>query len=266
MEEDQIHWQDSIEEYNDPLEFGPEIPSSIAGAAKVFWEKSLKSGIIDQKMANAKIPSNCHFLVPKRTNKEIFVTLSSFHWTVDNQVQELQKIQAASVSLLLKASSQLSNMMKLVKQKGINLDLKTPMNSLKDSLSLAGKTSQSLNRLRRQLIKPSLPSKFAKLADNDDDSAKFLFGDNISESLESLSKEHKIKCFLKDKPKGHYEATSNKRKYAESSNWNSSSKLPKRTEGNSGQRFKNSHTPKRPSQNKSQQHSQQQRNRQHYYQ
>ena len=95
-------------------------------------------------MANAKITSNCHFFVPKCTNKEIFVTLSSFHWTVDNQVQELQKIQAASITMLLKVSSQLSNM-KVVKQKGISLDLKTPMNSLKDSLSLEGKTSQSFN-------------------------------------------------------------------------------------------------------------------------
>ena len=95
-------------------------------------------------MANAKITSNCHFFIPKCTNKEIFVTLSSFHWTVDNQVQELQKIQAASITMLLKVSSQLSNM-KVVKQKGISLDLKTPMNSLKDSLSLKGKTSQSFN-------------------------------------------------------------------------------------------------------------------------
>ena len=95
-------------------------------------------------MANAKITSNCHFFIPKCTNKEISVTLSSFHWTVDNQVQELQKIQAASITMLLKVSSQLSNM-KVVKQKGISLDLKTPMNSLKDSLSLEGKTSQSFN-------------------------------------------------------------------------------------------------------------------------
>ena len=108
-------------------------------------EKSLKADIIDQKMADAKITSNCHFFIPKCTNKEIFVTLSSFHWTVDNQVQELQKIQAASITMLLKASSQLSNIMKVVKQKGISLDLKTPMNSLKDSLSLEGKTSQSFN-------------------------------------------------------------------------------------------------------------------------
>ena len=48
------------------------------------------------------------------------------------------------------------------------------MNSRKDSLKLRG-----------QLIKTSLSSKFEKLAD-DDDSAKFLFGDNIYASLESL--------------------------------------------------------------------------------
>ena len=91
-------------------------------------------------MANAKIPSDCHFTVPKCTNKKSFVILSSFHWTVDNQVQELQKIQAASLRMLLKSSSQMSNMMNVVKQKGVSLDLKTPMNPLKISLSLAGKS------------------------------------------------------------------------------------------------------------------------------
>ena len=115
-------------------------------------------------MANATIPSNCYFLSSKRTDKELFITLSIFHRTVDNQVQEPQKIQAESLTMLLKASSQLPNMMKVVKQKGISLDLKTPMNSLKDSLSLAGKKTQSLNKLRRQLIKPSLPSKFGKIS------------------------------------------------------------------------------------------------------
>ena len=53
------------------------------------------------------------------------------------------------------------------------------MNSLKDALSLAGKTNNSLNQVRRQLIKPCLPAKFAKLADINDDYAEFLFGDNI---------------------------------------------------------------------------------------
>lgn len=34
---------------NDPLEFGPEIPFPISGVTNVFWEKSLKAGIIDKK-------------------------------------------------------------------------------------------------------------------------------------------------------------------------------------------------------------------------
>ena len=46
------------------------------------------------------------------------------------------------------------------------------MNSLKDSLSLAGKASQSL-----KIIKATFTMQY------DDDSAKFSFEDNISESL-----------------------------------------------------------------------------------
>ena len=74
MEGDQIYWQASIEEFNDPLEFSPEIPFSIAGATKVSWEKST-ADIIEEKMENAKIPSNCYFLVSKRANKK-FLSLS----------------------------------------------------------------------------------------------------------------------------------------------------------------------------------------------
>lgn len=123
---------------------------------------------------------------------------------------------------------------------------------------MAGKTTQLRIKLRRQLVKPSLPFKFAKLVDNDDDTAKFLFGDNVSEPLESLSREHQIKYILKEKRKGNYETPLNKRKYADSSNWESPSKSWERTEMNSGQRFQNSHIPKRPSQKKSQHQSQNQ--------
>ena len=48
------------------------------------------------------------------------------------------------------------------------------------------------------------------------------YGDNISLFLESLSKEHKIKCLLKEKAKCNYEANLSNKKYAESTNWNSS--------------------------------------------
>ena len=41
---------------------------------------------------------------------------------------------------------------------------------LKDSLSLAGKMSQSINQLRRKLIKPTLPPQFSKLAEKSEES------------------------------------------------------------------------------------------------
>ena len=43
------------------------------------------------------------------------------------------------------------------------------------------------------MIKPSLPSKIAKLADVSGDSAKSLFRDNICESLDSLTTENEKK-------------------------------------------------------------------------
>ena len=85
-------------------------------------------------------------------------------------MQGPQKLQSASV--LLKASSEVSSMMQVVKQTGIDLDFEPPVSSLIESLSLAGKNNQSFNKLTRQLIKPSLPFKIVKLADYDGNSFK----------------------------------------------------------------------------------------------
>ena len=46
------------------------------------------------------------------------------------------------------------------------------MKLLNNSLSLSGKTIQSLNKLRRQLLKSSLPPKYTQLADDKNRSAK----------------------------------------------------------------------------------------------
>lgn len=70
------------------------------------------------------------------------------------------------------------------------------MNSLKES-PLAGKTKRVLHKLRRQMIKPSLLFKFAKLENVARDSAK-LFGDKIPESLTHWQ-EYKIKFFVENK-------------------------------------------------------------------
>ena len=61
---------------------------------------------------------------------------------------------------------------------------------LKDSFPLAEKMSQSINQLRRKLIKPALPPQFSKLAEKSKESSKWLFGDSVSEYVENIEKEN----------------------------------------------------------------------------
>ena len=138
--------------------------------------------------------------------------------------------------MLLKAASKLTDVMKTVN----NVDIKEAMNSLKDSLSLSGKVSQNINQLRKDLIKPSLPTKYIKLTTMGDESTELLFGDSISESLESLNKENKLRSLLHENQANKKTGYTQKRKFdqTESSNYRFSSKNPKRTQYQQGQKYK----------------------------
>ena len=65
-----------------------------------------------------------------------------------------------------------------------------------------------MSKRSRQVINPSLPSKFAKLADVVDDSAKLSFWDYISGSFDSLTKENNNK--ISPKGKGQWGFQTNK--------------------------------------------------------
>ena len=41
LDEDQIYWDNQLKYYQEKQDFGPEISSTIAGAAKVFWQKNM---------------------------------------------------------------------------------------------------------------------------------------------------------------------------------------------------------------------------------
>ena len=61
------------------------------------------------------------------------------------------------------------------KSSGRKINIMLPLSKIKDGL--AGKANQGLNQFRRNIIKPYLPPKFAKLANICDDSKNFLAGD-----------------------------------------------------------------------------------------
>ena len=109
----QEYWQKSIEDYPQASiddDYGPEIISYIASASKMYWHKRMKEDDLETKRAEAKIPSNCEFLQHKKTNKEIFAVIPRPHRTNDKNMQEIQKIFAASATLMLKAASALTDL------------------------------------------------------------------------------------------------------------------------------------------------------------
>lgn len=236
LEGDQAYWQDSLGDYGDPDAYGSEVSSPIASAAKMFWEQPLKEDKFKRKMEAGKLPSNCAFLTTKMTNPEIFRNLPTFQRTVDSKIQDIQKLTGASASLLISAASFLTTGLATATLNNRDVDFKTPLDFLKDSLSLAGKANQMTNQLRRQLIKPTLPTKYRRLADIADESSTYLFGDKIAEVLDALNKEYQLRSLLNDKS-----PVTPKRKYQESSNSMSSSKTQKRTDYNQGQKQRSSH-------------------------
>ena len=196
--EDQSYWQDSTKPYEEEVVlFGPETQSYIASASKIFWEKPLKEKDVETKMELGQIPSNCTYLKTKLCNSEIYAILGDRLRNQDRKLQDIQKFHAASTSLVIKAASEITQYLQASSQDSKALDIKTPLTMLKDALSLAGCTNQSINKIRRKLIKPSLPAEYSKLADIADDSAEFLFEDDIASSLENLQKENKTKNLLK---------------------------------------------------------------------
>ena len=206
-------------------------------------------------MELGKIPSNCQILHPKRTNVEIWSVIPPSSCGRDSGIQDIQIITAASASLILQAASDMSQYVVVAsKSSGGQIDIMPPQSKIKDALSLAGKANQELNQFRRNMIKPYLPIQFAKLADINDDSKNFLFGDSIADTVESLRKENQTKSLLRDK-------TNLKRKHPQSqqepSNYLTSSK---RQKSNSDYRQKQRRSVKSYSRQQTQQTTQ---NRQH---
>ena len=115
-------------------------------------------------------------------NQEIFVGLPVFQRNAEIKIQEIQKVHTATTVMLLKAASQLTSVHRSLEGNKGASDLTGPVNLLKDSLSLPGKVNQLIYRLRRHLIKPTLFSKYCKLADVTDESASQLFENKISDT------------------------------------------------------------------------------------
>ena len=155
LDDDQIYWENQLEDYQQKQEFGPEISSTIAGAAKVFWQKKMSEERLTKTLDVSKVPNNCKFLAVKKANKEIWSCTSPDIRTRDFSLQKMQETHSFMTSTIMQAVNELS----ALKSKS----MQPIMGKLKDALKLAGKTNQQINTHRRDSFKPSIPPELMSL-------------------------------------------------------------------------------------------------------
>ena len=105
--DDQIYWENQLEDYQEKQDFGPEISSTIAGAAKVFWQKKMSEERATKTLDVSKVPNNCKFLAVKKTNKEIWSYTSPDIRTSDFSLQKMQETHSFMTSTIMQAINEL---------------------------------------------------------------------------------------------------------------------------------------------------------------
>ena len=184
VDPEQSFWESAAQEdyLADDNQLGPEISSPLANAAKVFWTKPLREEVLKDRLAAAVIPANCTFLKTKRVEPEIWQNIPPQLRGADNKLQGVADAHAASVAMIIKAAEELTSVMPN-KDSPEAAVLKGVMSSLKNAISLAGNASQTLNVVRREMIKPKISQQYVKLTSKVDESADTLFGGALHEKF-----------------------------------------------------------------------------------
>ena len=107
---------------------------------------------------------------------------------------------------MLKAASALTDLFK----EQMPGEVREALKDLKDSMTFAGKLSQQINQIRRDLIKPSIPIDYKKLASEADETSELLFGSGLCEKMEKLKKQNQLCSLLNT---SSYDNKGGKRKY-----------------------------------------------------
>ena len=243
-EKDQEYWDCLAAQYAPETEFGPELPSSVACAAKLCWSSSLDTEKIKKVQEKGKPPLNCKFLKVKPCNKVVFTTIPTSARTQDCTLQRILTSHSAMSSLLLQATAKLRDTLKGTEASEI-------AETLKECIILAGDTQQQLSKARKDNFRSFLPQHLKKLCEEDAEDSEFLFGDDLQQKLKEIKAENELKTeFSKKVTNNNSYEKGNKGRYhpyERKEETSSNSKASPKSRGsynNSGQRYnknKNDH-------------------------
>ena len=176
--------------FNDEECLGPKVSDALAKIInEAFSKKPIESkfkALAEKHCSPENV--NCNLLTVPRVNEGIWNYLPRASTKLDVGLQEAKKSAVHAAQAITLAVESLIQ----CKEEKTELDQKVLLDYLCDSLSFIGNASFQVSLKRRELLKPDLSKDFRSLCSPSTPLSCFLFGDELSKSVEDIPKANKI--------------------------------------------------------------------------
>ena len=178
-------------------DIGDAVEDEIAQSATYLLTHQLGNKALEETAAKYALPSNCQAVDFPKVNPFIWDNLPTNTKSKDLKLQNIQKSLTKGINAFTRS-----------------LSSDNITDSQQDALALLCNSSFELNCLRRELIKPDLDAKCARLCKPENmvgtSTSKLLFGDNLSKKVKDLMEEQKVTAGVM---KGHRKSYSSPHPY-----------------------------------------------------
>ena len=174
--------------FNNDECLGPKVSDALAKRInEAFSKKPIESKFkaLAEKYCS---PENCNLLTVPRVNPGIWNDLPRASRKLDVGLQEAQKSAIHVAQAITLAVESLIR----CRKENAELDQKLLLDYLYDSLSFIGNASFQVSLKRRELLKPDLSKSFPSLCSSSTPLSRFLFGDELSKSVENVTRANMI--------------------------------------------------------------------------
>ena len=166
-------------------ELGSAISSQLAEVAMKYWSEESKNPLVVTKILDGlKIPTNCSGICVPILNEAVAKNrkIMIFHKRANKRLSDIQKRLIFAASAVLKIADEL-----ILAQSEIRPpNLKKVMGHTVDSITLLGRAHKQISAERKERLKPVLNEDIRTLCDKETSDSKYLFGENLLESMKEV--------------------------------------------------------------------------------
>ena len=156
-----------------------------------YWPEESKNPLVANKILDGlKIPANCSGIRAPILNEAVAKnrTIMPFHKRADKRLSDIQKRLIFAASAVLKIADEL-----ILAQNEIRPpNLKKVMGHTVDSITLLGRAHKQISAERKERLKPVLNEDIRTLCDKETSDSKYLFGENLLESMKEAKESFRI--------------------------------------------------------------------------